>query len=112
MLTPRRSMKARQVVPTSQLSHVETPQEMVDRLSLIALGERDCDLSDNDATALEWLLTTHRELLETLRAIVDDETEIRVGLFERAQAVISKAECATGNHASSSEIGSVPSEEP
>lgn len=48
----------------------ETPQEMLDRLSLIALGERECDLSENDMVALEWLLTTRAELLTACRNAV------------------------------------------
>jgi len=34
----------------------ETPQEMLSRLTLIASGERECDMSDNDIAALRWLL--------------------------------------------------------
>jgi hypothetical protein len=34
----------------------ETPQEMLSRLALIASGERECDMSDNDLAALRWLL--------------------------------------------------------
>jgi hypothetical protein len=51
-------------------THGETAQEMLDRLSLIALGERDCDLSDNDSAALEWVLVTRADLLAAVRSIV------------------------------------------
>lgn len=45
----------------------ESAQEMIDRLSLIALGERECDLSDNDAAALQWLLSVRAEMLAALK---------------------------------------------
>lgn len=46
----------------------ETPQEMLDRLSLIAIGDRECDMSDSDLAALEWALVTRNELLVALKA--------------------------------------------
>ena len=49
--------------------NAETAQEMLDRLSLIVLGERDCDLSDNDTAALEWALTTRAAMLIALKQI-------------------------------------------
>ena len=48
----------------------ETPQEMLDRLSLIALGDRYCDLSDNDTAALEWVLGTRAELYAAAEAML------------------------------------------
>lgn len=68
---------------------VETPQEMLDRLSLIVLGERDCDLSDHDCEALEFMLTTRAVMYDALKYIVAHEKD---EILERtARAAILKA---------------------
>lgn len=83
----------------------ETPKEMLSRLQLIATGERECDLSDNDAQALAWLLNSHRRLYgvaELVVAICDSgdtntaelacmETSPLVGLSREALAYADKA---------------------
>lgn len=48
----------------------ETPDDMLSRLTLIASGERECDLSDHDAMALAWLINCHRPLLDVARTVV------------------------------------------
>lgn len=37
----------------------ESPRDMLERLKLIASGERECDLSDNDTAALFWLIEAY-----------------------------------------------------
>lgn len=81
----------------------ETAQEMVDRLSLIAVGERECDLSDNDSAALEWILVSHVMLLDALKDYMSqigqglDAHGIAFGVSQQAAhdkaiAAIAKAE--------------------
>lgn len=45
----------------------ESASEMLSRLQLIANGDRDCDLSENDEAALAFALDSHQGLLEALR---------------------------------------------
>lgn len=40
----------------------ESPRDMLSRLKLIAFGDRDCDLSDNDEAALKWLITEYEKV--------------------------------------------------
>ncbi len=56
---------------TDSTGKKESRQEMIDRLSLIALGDRECDMSDNDLAALEWLLLSHAEVVTALKAVVE-----------------------------------------
>jgi hypothetical protein len=37
----------------------ESPRDMLERLKLIASGDRDCDLSDNDTEALKWIISRY-----------------------------------------------------
>jgi hypothetical protein len=77
----------------------ESGRDMYSRLNLIALGERDCDMSDNDIAALRWMLVMHGELLDALKKLADyaggyDEYA-DIGLAQRisdAISVITKAE--------------------
>lgn len=52
------------------ITETETPKDMLSRLKLIATGERECDLSDNDAKALAWLLNSHRRLYNVAELVV------------------------------------------
>lgn len=48
----------------------ESPKDMLSRLALIATGERECDLSDNDALALAWVLNSHKRLYRVAELVV------------------------------------------
>lgn len=52
------------------ITDAETPKEMLSRLTLIATGERECDLSNNDARALAWLINCHLPLYGVSQTVV------------------------------------------
>jgi hypothetical protein len=47
----------------------ETLKEQLSRLHLIAIGDRDCDMSDNDLAALRAVLMTFDEQAETIKRL-------------------------------------------
>jgi len=96
----------------------ENTKDMLSRLKLIATGERDCDLSDNDAEALAWILNSHRRLLtvaanvvsicdsgdQNLAELACMETSPLVGIAREALAY-----AVTGGNQAATEVSTAPS---
>jgi len=61
----------------------ESPRDMIGRLKLIASGERDCDLSDNDEIALRWLIAEHEKIVSV--SVVEGEASGIAGQERVAQ---------------------------